>query len=78
MKPVDVQPSICFHFNKENNKEGPKFKIGDHVKISEYKKVFCESYVSNWSKEISVIKKVRNTVSWTYFIKYVKDKDETF
>ena len=25
-KPVDVKPSIYFDLNKENNKEGPKFK----------------------------------------------------
>ena len=24
-------------FDKENNKEGPNFKVGDHVKISKYK-----------------------------------------
>ena len=31
MKPVDVKPSIYINFNKENNKEDPKFKVGDHV-----------------------------------------------
>ena len=37
MKPVDVKPRICIGFNMENNKEGPKFKVGDndsdHIKI---------------------------------------------
>ena len=32
MKPVDLMLSMYIDFNKENNKEGPKFKIGDHVK----------------------------------------------
>ena len=36
MKPVDVKLSIYIDFSKEN-KEGPKFKIGDHVRISKYK-----------------------------------------
>ena len=34
MKPVDVKPSTYIDFNKENNKEGPKFKDGDYVRIS--------------------------------------------
>ena len=34
MKPADVKPSMYFDFNKENNKESPKFKIGDNVRIS--------------------------------------------
>ena len=33
MKPVDVNPSIYFGFDKENNKEGPKFTVRNHVRI---------------------------------------------
>ena len=42
MKPVDVKSNIYVDFNKENNKEGPKFKVGDHVRISKYKNIFPE------------------------------------
>ena len=45
-------------FNKENNKECPKFKVDDHVRISKYKNIFAKDYVPNWSQEISVIKKI--------------------
>ena len=31
MKPVDVKSSIYIDFNKEHNKEGPKFKVGDKI-----------------------------------------------
>ena len=41
MKPVDVKPSIFIDFDKENNKESPKFKVGDIVRISKYKKSFA-------------------------------------
>ena len=34
MKPVDVKPSTYIEFDKENNKEGPKFKVGDNVRMS--------------------------------------------
>ena len=55
MKPVDVKPSIYFHFNKEG-KEGPKFKIRDHVRISKYETIFAKDYIPNWSGEDFVIK----------------------
>ena len=46
----------------------PKFKVGDHVRISKYKNIFSEGYTPNWSGEVFVIKKVKNTVPWTYVI----------
>ena len=33
MKPVDVNPSICIDFYKENKKKSAKFKVGHHVRI---------------------------------------------
>ena len=33
IKPVDVKPNMYIDFNKENNKEGPKFKFFNNVKI---------------------------------------------
>ena len=62
MKPVNVKLSIYIDFNKENNKEDPKFKVGDHVRISKYKIFFAKGYVPNWSEEGFVIKIVKNTV----------------
>ena len=44
MKPVDVKPSMYINFNKENNKEGPKFKVGDHVRILIHKDIFPKGY----------------------------------
>ena len=58
MKPVDIKPSMHFDFNKENNKEGPQFKVNDHVRISKYKDIFAKGYVPDWSEEAFVIKKV--------------------
>ena len=31
MKPVGVKSSICIDFDKENDKEGSKFNVGDHL-----------------------------------------------
>ena len=53
---------------KKINYKDPKFKVGDHVRISKYKKIFDNGYMPNWSEEVFVIKKVKNTVTWTYVI----------
>ena len=66
MKLADVTSSMYINLNKENNKEGPKFKIGEHLNISKYKNIFAKDNASNLSDEVFVIKKVKNTVPWTY------------
>ena len=68
MKPVDVKDNPYIDFNKEVNDKYPKFKVGDHVRISKYKNIYAKGYTPNWSKEIFVIKKVKNTVPWRYVI----------
>ena len=57
MKPVDVKSSVNIDFNKENNKEDPKLKVGNHIRISKYKISFAKGYVPNQSEEDFVIKK---------------------
>ena len=66
MKPANVKPITYINFNKENSKEDPKFEIGDHVRISKYKNIFARGYILNWSEEVLLIKKVKNTVLWRY------------
>ena len=68
MKPVDVKDNTYIDFKKEVNDKDPKFKVGDYVRISKYKNIFDKRYTPNWSEEVFVIKKVKNTVPWTYVI----------
>ena len=68
MKPVDVKDNTYIDFKKEINDKDPKFKVGDHVRISKYKNIFAKGYMPNWSEEIFIIKKIKNTVPWTYVI----------
>ena len=49
-------------------KKDLKFKAGDHVRISKYKNIFAKGYTPNWSEEDFVVSKIKNTVTWTYFI----------
>ena len=43
MKPADVKPRKYINFNKQSDKEGFKFEVGDHVRISKYKTIFAKS-----------------------------------
>ena len=67
-KPVDVKDNTYIDFKKEVNDKNPKFKVGDKVRISKYKNIFAKGYMPNWSEEIFIIKKIKNTVPWTYVI----------
>ena len=51
MKPVDVKDDKYIDFEIEVNDKDPKFKVGDHVRISRYKNIFAKGYTSNWSEE---------------------------
>ena len=75
MKPVDVKDNTYIDFKKEVNDKNPKFKVGDHVRISKYKNMFAKRYMPNWSEEIFVIKKVKNTVPWTYVINDINGEE---
>ena len=65
MKPINVKDNTYINTDKEINNKDPKFKFGDHVRISKYKNIFAKGYTPNWSEEVFVIKKVKNTVPWT-------------
>ena len=68
MKPVDVKDNTYIDFKKEVNDKNPKFKVGDHVRISKYKNIFAKGYMPNWSEEVFIIKKIKNTVPWKYVL----------
>ena len=68
MKPIDVTDDSYAEYNEDFNKKDPKFKVGDNVRISKYKNIFAKGYTPNWSEEIFVINKIKNTVPGTYAI----------
>ena len=68
MKPFDVTSRTFIDSSKEISDKDPKFKIGDIVRILKYEKIFANGYTSNWFEEVCVIKKIKNTVLWTYVI----------
>ena len=68
MKPIEVTSNSYAEHNEDSNEKDQKFKVGDHVKISKYKNIFAKGYTQNWSEEVFVISKIKNTVSSTYVI----------
>ena len=68
MKPVDVKNNTYIDLKKGINNADPKFEVGDHVRISKYKNIFTKGYMPDWSEEIFVVSKIKNTVPWTYVI----------
>ena len=75
MKPIDVKDNTYIDFKKEVNDKDPKFKVGDHVRISKYKNNFAKGYKPNWSEEAFVVSKIKNTVPWTYIINDLKGEE---
>ena len=76
MKPIDVTGDSYAEYNENFNKKDPKFKVGDHVRISKYKNIFAKGYTPNWS-EVFVVSKIKNTVPWTYVINDLNDEEIT-
>ena len=77
MKPIDIKSNSFAEYNEESDEKDPKFKVGDHARISKYKNIFAKGYAPNWNEEVFVINKIKNTVPWTYIISYLnKEKFE--
>ena len=66
MNPVDIKISTYIDFDKNNNKEDSRFRVGDNVRISTF--FFAKDYIPNWSEEVFVITKVKKAVPWAYVI----------
>ena len=62
MKPIVVKDNTYIDFKKEVNDKDPKYKVGDHVRISKYKSIFAKGYTPNWSEDVFVVSKIKNTV----------------
>ena len=77
MKPTDVTSDSYAEYNEDSNKKNPKFKVGDHVKISKYKNIFAKGYAPNWWEEVFIISKIKNTVPWTYVVSELSGEEIT-
>ena len=77
VKPTDVTSDSYAEYNEDFNEKDPKFKVGDHVRISKYKNIFAKGYTQNWSEEVFVVSKIKNTVPWTYVVSDLNGEEIT-
>ena len=47
------------------------------MRISTYKKIFAKKYTPNWSGEVFVFSKIKNTVPWTYVVNDLNGEEIT-
>ena len=62
------------YFKKGVNDRDPKFKVGDHVRISKHKNIFAKGYTPN---VFFFVSKTKNTVPWTYAINDLNGEETT-
>ena len=77
MKPIDVTSDSYGEYNEDSSKKNPKFKVGDHIRISKYKNIFAKGYTPNWSEEVFVISKIKKIVPWTYGVSDLNGEETT-
>ena len=75
MKPTNVKDNMYIDSGKKSKGEDPKFQVGGHFRTSKFKNIFAKCYTSNWSAEVFVIKKVKNTIPWIYVIGTFYEKE---
>ena len=57
MKPIDVGDNKRVYIDEHNEKDS-SFKVGDKLRISQFKNIFAKGYTPNWSKEIFIFDKM--------------------
>ena len=68
MEPIDVTSDSSAECIEDSNVTKPKFKVGEHVRISKCKNIFAKGYTKNRSEKVFVVSKIKGTVLWTYVI----------
>lgn len=61
--------NTVYNYKRVYSKErAAKFKVGDYVRISEYRTVFSKGYTPNWTTAIFKVRKVQYTDPITYLL----------
>ena len=68
MKPIDTTSDFYAEHDEDSNKKDHKFKVGEHVRTSKYRKIFAKGYTPNLSEEVFVVSQIKKTVPSTYVV----------
>ena len=66
VKPTDFTSDSYAEYNEDSNEKDPKSKVDDRVRISKYRNIFAKRYTQNWSEEVFIITKIKDTVPLAY------------
>ena len=55
IKTIDATSDSYAKYNEDFNERDPKFKVGDHARISKYKNIFAKGYTQNWSEGLMLL-----------------------
>ena len=59
MKPANVKNNKYINFNKKNDKEGPKLKVGEHLRISKCKNILLKGTLQIGLKKFLLLKMLK-------------------
>ena len=59
MKPIDVMGDTYAESNENSNKKDPKFKVGDHVRISKYKNILLKDILQITQKKFLLLLRLK-------------------
>ena len=71
IKPINVTQDSYAEYNEDSN------VTKDFKRISKYKNIFSKGYTQNWSEEVFVVSKIKNTVPWTYVVSDLNGEEIT-
>ena len=59
MKPIDVTSDFYAEYNEDSNEKDPKFKVGDHVRVSKHKKFLLKDILQISLKKFFLLAKLK-------------------
>ena len=74
----DVLDDVVNEYNNTKHnaiKMKPKDVKNDRVRTSKFKIIFSKGYTPNWSREIFIINKIKDTVPYTYNLKDLNNEE---
>ena len=61
-KSCDVTSNSYDEYNEDSNENETKFKVGDYVRKSKYKKISAKRYTQYCSEKVFDVSKIKNAV----------------
>ena len=59
IKPISIKSDSSAEYNEDSNEEEPKFNVGDHVRISKYKKILLKDMLQIGEKKFLLLVKLK-------------------